>query len=118
MIPAKNHAPDARPGPDDWQFAGDFRSPNAKAQYFPVQLDHMGANFEFLQIADASKHFTSINNVRHLVTAQSTTIPAERTVFRVERNGRVLAVCMDVEHGEQIDPRLVELAREADLLVH
>src|SRR5204863_450641 len=33
-----------------------------QAEYFPVQLDHMGANFEFLQIADASKHFTGINN--------------------------------------------------------
>jgi ribonuclease BN (tRNA processing enzyme) len=30
----------------------------------------------------------------------------------------VLVVCTDVEHGEQIDPRLVELARGADLLVH
>jgi ribonuclease BN (tRNA processing enzyme) len=33
-------------------------------------------------------------------------------------NGKVLVVCTDVEHGEQIDPRLVELARGADLLVH
>jgi len=30
----------------------------------------------------------------------------------------VLVICTDVEHGEQIDPRLVELARGADLLVH
>src|SRR5205823_2642793 len=29
-----------------------------------------------------------------------------------------LVVCTDVEHGEQIDPRLVELAQGADLLVH
>src|SRR6267154_91253 len=38
-----------------------------QAEYFPVQLDHMGANFEFLQIADASKHFTGINNADLLV---------------------------------------------------
>ncbi len=30
----------------------------------------------------------------------------------------MLVVFTDVEHGEQIDPRLVELARGADLLVH
>ena len=36
----------------------------------------------------------------------------------MERNGKVLVVCTDVEHGEQIDPRLVEFARGADLLVH
>ncbi len=80
-----------------------------QAQYFPVQLDHMGANFEFLQIADASKHFTGINNVATVVTAYS---------YRFERNGKALVVCTDVDHGEQIDPRLVELARGADLLVH
>ena len=34
-----------------------------QAEYFPVQLDHMGADFEFLQITDASKHFSGINNV-------------------------------------------------------
>src|SRR6478752_10563180 len=39
-------------------------------EYFPVQLDHMGANFEFLQVADASEHFTGINDVPTIVTAQ------------------------------------------------
>jgi ribonuclease BN (tRNA processing enzyme) len=81
-------------------------------------LDHMGANFEFLQIADASKHFTDINNVETIVTAQRHNHPGGAYSFRMERNGKVLVVCTDVEHGEQIDPRLVELARGADLLVH
>jgi ribonuclease BN (tRNA processing enzyme) len=89
-----------------------------QAEYFPVQLDHMGANFEFLQIADASKHFTGINNVATVVTAQRHNHPGGAYSFRIERNGKVLVVCTDVEHGEQIDPRLVELARGADLLVH
>ena len=40
-----------------------------QSQYFPVQLDHMGASFEFLQIADASKHFSAVNNVETVVTA-------------------------------------------------
>ena len=89
-----------------------------QAEYFPVQLDHMGANFEFLQIADASEHFTGINNVETVVTAQRHNHPGGAYSFRIERNGKVLVVCTDVEHGEQIDPRLVELARGADLLVH
>jgi phosphoribosyl 1,2-cyclic phosphodiesterase len=89
-----------------------------QAEYFPVQLDHMGANFEFLQIADASKHFTGINNVETVVTAQRHNHPGGAYSFRIERKGKVLVVCTDVEHGEQIDPRLVELARGADLLVH
>jgi ribonuclease BN (tRNA processing enzyme) len=89
-----------------------------QAEYFPVQLDRMGANFEFLQIADASRHFTIFSNVPTIVTAQRHNHPGGAYSFRIERNGKVLVVCTDVEHGEQIDPRLVELARGADFLVH
>src|SRR5256885_5480520 len=89
-----------------------------QAEYFPVQLDHMGATFEFLQIADASQHFTGINNVATVISAQRHNHPGGAYSFRIERNGKVLVVCTDVEHGEQIDPRLVELAQGADLLVH
>src|SRR6266700_3473248 len=89
-----------------------------QAEYFPVQLDHMGATFEFLQIADASEHFTGINNVETVVTAQRHNHPGGAYSFRIERNGKVLVICTDVEHGEQIDARLVKLARGADLLVH
>ena len=86
-------------------------------EYFPVQLDQMGAIFEFVQTAKASEHF-SINNVETLVSAQRHNHPGGAYSFRIERLGKVLVVCTDVEHGEQIDTRLVELARGADLLVH
>jgi len=89
-----------------------------QAEYFPVQLDCMGATFEFLQIADASQHFAGINDVDTVVSAQRHNHPGGAYSFRIERNGKVLVVCTDVEHGEQIDPRLVEFARGADLLVH
>ena len=89
-----------------------------QSQYFPVQLDHMGANFEFLQIADASRHFTAANNVATVVTALRHNHPGGAYTFRIERSGKVLVVCTDVEHNEQMDPQLIELARDADLLVH
>jgi len=89
-----------------------------QSEYFPVQLDHMGANFEFLQIADASRHFTAVNNVETVVSALRHNHPGGAYTFRVERGGKVLVVCTDVEHGEEIDPQLIELARGADLLVH
>jgi phosphoribosyl 1,2-cyclic phosphodiesterase len=88
-----------------------------QAEYFPVQLDRMGANFEFLQIADASSHFTTFSNVPTIVTAQRHNHPGGAYSFRIERNRKVLVICTDVERGEQIDPRLVELARDADFLV-
>ena len=89
-----------------------------QAEYFPVQLDHMGANFEFLQIADATRHFTNYSDVPITVTAQKHQHPGGAYSFRIERNGKVLVICTDVEHGQDIDLRLVELARGADLLVH
>ena len=89
-----------------------------QAEYFPVQLDQMGATFEFLQIADASQHFTGVNNVETIMTAQRHNHPGGAYSFRIERSGKVLVVSTDVEHGEQIDQRLVEFARGADLLVH
>ena len=32
--------------------------------------------------------------------------------------GKVVVYCTDIEHGENIDPRIVELARGADVLIH
>ena len=89
-----------------------------QTQYFPVQLDQMGAQFDFMKVEDASKHFTGVNDVETKVTAQRHNHPGGAYGFRIERKGKVLVICTDVEHGEQIDPRVVELSRGADLLVH
>src|SRR6266480_4702137 len=87
-------------------------------QYFPVQLDMMGAQFEFLKVEDASKHFSSVNNAETTVTGQRHNHPGGAYGFRIESKGKVLVICTDVEHGEEIDPKVVELSRGADLLVH
>jgi len=89
-----------------------------QSQYFPVQLDRMGAQFEFLKIEDTSKHFAGPNNVETKVTGQRHNHPGGAYGFRIERNGKVLVICTDVEYGETIDPQVVELSRGADLLVH
>jgi len=89
-----------------------------QSQYFPVQLDHMGAQFEFLKIEDASRHFARVNDAETIVTGQRHNHPGGAYGFRIERKGKVLVICTDVEHGEKIDPRVIELSRGADLLVH
>ena len=89
-----------------------------QSQYFPVQLDKMGAQFEFLKVEDASKHFTGANNVETTVTGRRLNHPGGAYGYRIEHNGKVLVICTDVEHGEEIDPGVVELSRGADLLVH
>jgi phosphoribosyl 1,2-cyclic phosphodiesterase len=89
-----------------------------QSQYFPVQLDRMGATFDFVQIANASEHFTGVNNVQTKITSLKHNHPGGAYSFRIERNGEVLVTCVDVEHGEELDMRLVELAKGADLLIH
>ncbi len=86
--------------------------------YFPVQLSHMGAEFRFVQVQKATEHFRSINEVETIVTAQKLSHPGGCYGLRIERNGKVLVICSDVEHGDQIDPLVVKLAQGADLLVH
>jgi ribonuclease BN (tRNA processing enzyme) len=89
-----------------------------QAQYFPVQLDHMGATFGFLHIDKASEHFTNVNNTITTVTANRHSHPGGSYGYRVERDGKVLVFCTDIEHGDRIDQQEVELGRGADLLVH
>jgi phosphoribosyl 1,2-cyclic phosphodiesterase len=89
-----------------------------QSQYFPVQLDRMGAQFEFLKVEDATRHFTAVNNVETTVTGQRHNHPGGAYGFRIERGGKVLVICTDVEHGDEIDPQVVALSRGADLLVH
>jgi phosphoribosyl 1,2-cyclic phosphodiesterase len=86
--------------------------------YFPVQLEHMGASFRFVQLQKATEHFKSLNEEATIITSQKLNHPGGCYGLRIERNGKVLVICTDVEHGDQIDPLVVKLAQGADLLVH
>jgi phosphoribosyl 1,2-cyclic phosphodiesterase len=85
-----------------------------QAEYFPVQLDAMGAQFEFL----------SLRNREHLFGASVTAVPQMHKYrggsygIRVEDESKTLVVCTDLEHIDGIDETIVELARNADLLIH
>ena len=86
--------------------------------YFPVQLDRMGASFRFVQLQKATEQFKSLNEESTVITSQKLDHPGGCFGLRIERNGKVLVICTDVEHGDQIDPLVVKLAQGADLLVH
>ena len=86
--------------------------------YFPVQLERMGASFRFVQLQKATEQFRSLNEEPTVITTQKLNHPGGCYGLRVERKGKVLVICTDVEHGDQIDPLVVKLAQGADLLVH
>lgn len=83
-------------------------------EYFPVTLEGMGASFEFFQTAEdrlqVDKSFVSVVRHNH---------PGGAYSYRFQdTQGKVVVFCTDIEHGERIDPAIVELARGADLLIH
>lgn len=82
--------------------------------YFPVPLEGMGAKFEFLQTPEdqlsVEKAFVRVVKHNH---------PGDAYSYRFQDSeGKVVVFCTDIEHGESVDPRIVELARNADLLIH
>ncbi len=82
--------------------------------YFPVTLEGMGARIEFLQTPE--DHYgvesASVKVVRH-------NHPGGAYSYRLQdTEGRVVVYCTDIEHGDEIDRNVVELARDADLLIH
>ena len=84
-----------------------------KAEFFPIQLAHMAADFKFLV---PNPEGSELNNTR--VDTLLLNHPGGSYGFKWTRNGRSIVVCTDVEHADGIDPGVVEFARGADLLIH
>lgn len=82
-------------------------------QYFPVPLQKMGAGISFHQ----SEADWFINETTMVMTMEHNH-PGGAYSYRIEQDGKIFVFCTDIEHGETIDPHVVEFARNADLLVH
>jgi ribonuclease BN (tRNA processing enzyme) len=83
-------------------------------EYFPVTLDRMGAKIEFLQtsVDYMSGETAFVRVIKH-------NHPGGAYSYRLQdKEGKVLVYCTDIEHGEHIDPQIVALARDADVLIH
>jgi phosphoribosyl 1,2-cyclic phosphodiesterase len=80
--------------------------------YFPIHLEMMGAQFNFLTYGDmATLYGATVKTVpqHHLGGSYG---------FRIEDDSVSLVVCTDLEHINGIDSNIVNLAWEADLLIH
>ena len=87
------------------QMGGDF---------FPVELDRMGAHFNFVSLGRRIVQRSTGMSVK----AQLHNHPGGAYGFRLERNGKSMVYITDIEHGEKIDTRTVELSSNTDLLIH
>ena len=83
-------------------------------EYFPVKLDGMGANIKFMHVTDDNYDVenASVSAVKH-------NHPGGAFSYKLkDKDGKVVVFCTDIEHGDEIDQNIVELARDADLLIH
>jgi len=82
--------------------------------FFPVPLEKMGANFTFLQPDITTyEHPSGIK-----IVASKHSHRGDAYGYRIEEGGKTLVYCTDVEHKDGIDPNVVTLSKNADLLIH
>ncbi len=83
-------------------------------EFFPVELDKMGAQFEFFHYGEKE----TIHGANVKAVAQYHKYRGGSYGFRLDDENVSLVVCTDVEHIRGIDQRIVEFAKDADVLVH
>ncbi len=93
----------------------DIFSTQMQREFFPVPLEKMGAKMTFS--TPETTRFTTPITGNKVITLRHNH-PGGAYSYRVEGSGKTFVYCTDVEHTDGIDPNIVALAREADLLVH
>ena len=82
--------------------------------FFPIPLENMGAKFTFLQPDITTyEHPSGIK-----IVASKHSHRGDAYGYRIEEGGKTLVYCTDVEHKDGIDPNVVTLSKNADLLIH
>ncbi len=87
-----------------------------KSTFFPVSLENMGASFSFHLKKKNEEVFDTGATGRLLAKRHSH--PGGAYGYRLEVQGKVFVYITDVEHGETLDPKVVDFAKDADLLIH
>ena len=83
-------------------------------EYFPIRIESMGAQFEFLTYGGTE----TIYGAMVKAIAQYHLYYGGSYGFRIEDENVSLVVCTDVEHIKGLDQNIVNFASGADLLIH
>lgn len=84
-----------------------------ESTYFPISLDNMGANFSFIT-KDANEENFPNGSIKTYLHSH----PGGAHSYRLEADNKVLVYATDIEHGSEIDLKLVTFAKDADILIH
>jgi phosphoribosyl 1,2-cyclic phosphodiesterase len=83
-------------------------------EYFPIGLETMGANFEFITYGNKEQLY----GATVIAAPQHHLFEGGSYGYRVEDESVTVVMCTDVEHINGMDSNIVKLASEADLLIH
>ena len=92
----------------------DIFSTQMQSIYFPVQLENMGAQMEFIKY-DSNELVGEKGALVNVVEVQH---PGGCIAIRIEYKKKSVVFCTDLEHVNGIDQKVVELALNTDLLIH
>jgi phosphoribosyl 1,2-cyclic phosphodiesterase len=84
------------------------------SDYFPVELGDMKATLTFTEPKQKSETL----QWGAVVTACPLQHPGNSYGYRFEYNKKTVVYCTDIEHDDHIEPSIVELAKNADVLIH
>jgi phosphoribosyl 1,2-cyclic phosphodiesterase len=82
---------------------------------FPVTLNDMGAQMTFRDLAEGEEVRVGDDVV---VTSAQLKHPGGVLAYRLEHQGRSIVYATDNEHGAEPDPKLLALAKNADVLIY
>lgn len=97
-----------------WGGIEDSLRAQMKPPQFPVGLEAFPAELRFLDVDPG--HPFEVGPFR--VDAAEMSHPNGVLVYRIAAGGRSVVFATDVEHGAQLDPRLIAFSEGADLIVH
>lgn len=89
-------------------------------EFFPIQLEKMGARFKFMMLKETERVFRTKTKRPKPVVVKTNKHkhPGGAYGYRIELDGKVLVFCTDIEHGNSIDKKVIQFAENADLLIH
>ncbi len=92
----------------------DIFSTQMQSVYFPVQLDRMGAQMEFIKYDT----YELIAETGVMVNVVDVKHPGGCIAVRLQFKFNSVAFCTDIEHPAGIDEKVVKLASDVDVLIH
>ncbi len=84
-----------------------------RTEFFPVPLAEMGANLNFIQQKE-----NCLETKNGKIISSEHSHPGGAYSYRVEANGKVIVFITDVEHSDGLDERVVQISKDADILIH